>query len=426
MLIAGVFTQAKAAVSCSMAHITQRDEVKALVQEDAYLQWLKWEQTANVFKFHQPTARIELPISRVALQKVEIQADPSLAKSIKKIFVQKQDGKKRVLWVKHPHNTVESVPFFDKKIVDHVEAYYTASRSMVLGGELRGFTLKAPTDHPHGPDKNDQPSKADTSGDVISALLHSEHISSQDKKLGQDDVLIILPEILTIADKKTQIGYVVRDVRHLDDGHYYLPAFSIPYVGREIAKINGQPFEKFWAEHYAKLLGEAKARLLLRYGLQMESPNPQNMLIQLDRNLKPTGRIAIRDLSDAFFVEDIAQALGFKKAVKKDIDVDYLPQAKLHPFVSNSFWRMDAADNKSISEKTLDKWKIIHNRQFTSYILRELKIDNLELLRDNTEDLLNDLYEFLTTPLSLERLKNYSVDAKNKENEDKKYQDKAG
>lgn len=419
IFITGLFTQALAD-KCAMGHIIQRAAVKELVQEDAYLQWLQWEQTANLEKFRQPKEAAELPLSVVPLEKVEIQADPSVSKLAQQIFLQVY-GKDHVLWAKHPFNSYSVVPFFSKTEVGNVQAYYTASRSMALTGNLRGFTIKMPTDHPHGPHRGSQPSKADTSADVASALLHTEHIISQDKKLKPDEVLIILPEVLTVAEKETNIGYVVRDVRKTDDGHYYLPALSIPYVGREIAKINGQPFEKFWEEHYAKLLGEAKARLLLRYGLQMETPNPQNMLIQLDRNLKPTGRIAFRDMSDAFFVDDIAQALGFKKAVEKDMEADYDPHEYIQPFVSNSLWRLDEAGPLSVSSNAMTRWSIVHNRQFTMHILKELKLKNIPLLQNNTNDKLEDLYKFLLSPEGLEKLKKYSEDPERQKEVERPY-----
>ena len=57
-------------------------------------------------------------------------------------------------------------------------------------------------------------------------------------------------------------------------------------------------FDSFWGRHYAEAVGRAKATLLVRYGLQYETPNPQNVLMQLDAELRPTGAIVLRDLGD--------------------------------------------------------------------------------------------------------------------------------
>jgi hypothetical protein len=93
---------------------------------------------------------------------------------------------------------------------------------------------------------------------------------------------------------------MVRDLRLFQDGHYYyLPALSLPFVGRQIARAHGAAFEPFWARWFAGPVGRAKARLLARYGLRYETPKPQNVLVQLRPDLHPTGRILLRDVGDA-------------------------------------------------------------------------------------------------------------------------------
>lgn len=398
------FNQTQAALKCSQIFQTQSAAVRALVQQDAYFQWVKWEQTANLKQYEKSATIVHLPFSKVSHESVSIQSDSKIPEAIRDYFIKSRS----TLWVKHPHNKAK-VPFMNTQDVGTIPALYSASRSMVLTGPLRGFTLKAPTDRPHGKDGGYQPEKANTADDVLSALIHSRHIENQDRLLGKDDKIIILPEVLTIADKKTNIGFVLRDTRALDDGNYYLPAFSIPYVGREISRLNGQNFELFWLEHYARLLGEAKARLLLRYGLQMETPNPQNMLIQLDRNLKPTGKIVFRDISDAFFVDGVAQALGFEKAVQKDILADYKPKKTLKPYISNSLWRLNEAGKNSVSEEGMKSWARAHNFAFSKYILNELKMNDLDIkYADAQKDQLKSLYQFLLSSEGQKALKDYA------------------
>jgi hypothetical protein len=377
-------TSVKAIDSCrslfDQPFLAQPLSVRNLVKPDAYAQWMLWEQTANLPQFLKLTKPVELNYATPSEEKIEAHADPSLPQSIVEKF---KNGNGKILWLKHPFNQETTTPYFHDKVSGSLSAYFSASRSMILDGDLRGFTIKGPSDYPHGPDGPYQKLKSNTKEDVLLALRRSELIKKIDATIGEDPVVIILPEVMTVADKQTEIGYVVRDVRRLDDGNYYLPAFSIPFVGREIAAINGVPFEEFWQEHYAKVLGESKARLLLRYGLQMVTPNAQNMLIQLDRNLKPTGKIVYRDLSDTRYIDRIAQALGFENEVHDDMnikcDIDY----NLWPNISFSLGGMTKIGTSSVSDNALLKWTYFHNRAYIEYILRALRLERPQLLEMN-------------------------------------------
>ena len=88
-------------------------------------------------------------------------------------------------------------------------------------------------------------------------------------------------------------GFLLRDLRLFQDGHYYLPALSLPFVGGADRARARRDAEAFWGHHFAEPVGRVKARLLARYGLWFETPNPQNLLVQLDRNLFPTGKARV-------------------------------------------------------------------------------------------------------------------------------------
>ena len=75
-------------------------------------------------------------------------------------------------------------------------------------------------------------------------------------------------------------------------------ALSLPFVGGPIARRHGVDPEGCWGQHFAEPVGRGKARLLARYGLWVETPNPQNLLVQLDRQLFPTGKLVFRDVGD--------------------------------------------------------------------------------------------------------------------------------
>lgn len=362
---------AEARYACSLVFQSQTQQVQKLVNEDAYMQWLLWEQTANVKMFHKPTQAFQLPLTKVPKNEITLEVDKDAPQDFLR-FV--GDNGTEVVWFKHPFNKNPVVPYLSKAPTGSVEAYFTASRSIALGGAFRGLTIKLGTDHPHGPKGEKQPTKANTADDVKSALLHTAHLKRIDSILGKDSEFVMLPEVMTVSDKNSRTGYVIRDVREMDSGHYYLPALSIPYVGREIAQLNGQSFEVFWQKNYAELLGRAKARMLLRYGLQMETPNSQNMLIEMDRNLQPTGRIFFRDISDSFFVKAVAEGLGFDKEMKADIAATYDAKDFMKPYWSNSSWRFDEAGALAVKQNTLKQWGVHHNRAYHEHLEKELGI----------------------------------------------------
>jgi len=378
--------------------------VRAVVMPDGYKQWLLWEQTANFEIFRKQSAPIQVPLVAMPASKVIIQTTPDAPAEL---IAQFTAGPGLVYWAKHPYNTHKDVPFKDLPADVLLPAYLTASRSLALDGKLRGFTIKMATDYPHGPNGQYQPGKIKTNEDIDSALIHTNHMKKVDKVMGEDPVVLTMGEVMTMAEKATGIGMVVRDVRLLADGHYYLPALSIPYVGREIARINGEKFDAFFSKYYAELLGEAKARLLLRYGLQMETPNSQNMLIQFDRNMRPTGKIVFRDISDSFLVEPVAKGLGYTSQIERDLAVDYKPAREIKPYWSNSSWRFDEAGDKAVDKFTLGKWGAAHNLAYIEYIEKELGVQFDIPARDVGGDTFKMIYNYLGTDIGQQKLLEY-------------------
>jgi hypothetical protein len=140
---------------------------------------------------------------------------------------------------------------------------------------------------------------------------------------------------------KTGDGFQVRSLKGLKFDSEYFPPTSIPFVrltgkgeklrvsedSAHIVSLNprststaavalGQPlcmsmltelrslgaeellaWKNFWKVHYAEALGRAKARLLLRYGLQGFGGNAQNFLLEMKDGI-PTGGVVIRDMGD--------------------------------------------------------------------------------------------------------------------------------
>src|SRR5262249_16287238 len=137
-----------------------------------------------------------------------------------------------------------------------------------------------------------------------------EPVDRIDALLGPDPSIHLVREVVALLVRGSETACLVRDLRRFQDGHHYLPALSLPWVGRQIARRHGEGSGEFWGRHYAAPVGRAKARLLARYGLWYETPNPQNVLIQLDRGLVPTGVLVFRDIGDTYCATDAFEARG--------------------------------------------------------------------------------------------------------------------
>jgi hypothetical protein len=171
--------------------------------------------------------------------------------------------------------------------------------------------------------------KDELEANSIDACLRSDLIWFIDNRVGHDPAadkhLIVLKELLSVTEDIPSPdghlhlgdGFQVRDLSVLDKSKVYFPPLSIPYVDRKFtdlkARYEALPVDLAWGElwlyGYAKALGVAKALFLLRYALQMGSPNAQNFLIEFNADMTPTGRIVFRDVGDAQLHREVAWAL---------------------------------------------------------------------------------------------------------------------
>lgn len=332
-------------------------------------QLVRWEQTSNLPEMRKPAPNVRIQQVEVPQAQVEVLSDAA-SPALQSFFV--REGK--VFWPRHPLNTEASVPYFaDAPSPFQIFGMYSASRSLFFRQNGLLYSLKMPTDRPH-PAAAPQPGKARLQNKTEIGLLRSKHIREVDAKLGHDPHLQVLLEVLTLKDPETGNGVSVRDLTPLQDGNYYLPAFSIPYVGAEIMKRAGrdQDMAAYWKEHYAQPLGRAKAQLLLRYGLLMPTPNAQNFLLQLDRHLLPTGKIMVRDISDTVYFEPVALALGFRQATKEEHRYGQWPANLLHIHAQASFWKMNEA---GIDAQVIRGWEVAHEQAFAHEFMKEIGAD---------------------------------------------------
>jgi hypothetical protein len=318
---------------------------------DPIEQWLRWEEQANLPGFRTSMLPVELAVAAISAERLELRVADAAPREIERRFFRRG----LVLYPKHPLNTDPSVAYFDSPTAETWQARFTSSRTLVVTGAPGSAlcSVKLPTDHPH----HDflQPEKTKLREEAGDALRWTALFERVDAAIGPDPGLMLLREVISAMVPGSESGFLVRDLSPLQDGRYYLPALSLPWWGRQIAGLHGAGFEDFWAGCYAEAVGRAKAKLLTRYGLQYDTPNPQNLLIQLGRELRPTGVIALRDLGDLNPVAPLARP-------------DPAPWTRLHaelkPETQNSFWAFDSADDQKVPAETLARWFDRHDRAY--------------------------------------------------------------
>jgi len=326
-------------------------------------QWLLWEQQANFAGFRAPTRPVVLEVVRIERRRARLRVAAGLSPGLRARIV----GRDHVLLPKHPLNRDPGVAFSGAPAALAWRARFTSSRTLVVLPDDGGtpFAVKLATDHPHT--NVCQPEKTKSAAEVEEALAFAAHVRAVDARLGRDPKLVLLRESLGVQIPGSETGMLVRDLAPLADGHHYLPAFAIPFVGAALAALAGERFAAFWADGYAEPVGRAKAKLLGRYGLQYQTPNPQNILVQLDARLRPTGAIVFRDLGDTDFATDAARSRGsdWTRLV-----------AKLAPETANSFWAFEQAPGVPLDARVLATWYARHDRAY---------LDELRRMRDLPE-----------------------------------------
>jgi hypothetical protein len=125
---------------------------------------------------------------------------------------------------------------------------------------------------------------------------------------------IVMDEPAGFGIEKIDQAMLIRDLGNLPKGsNYYLPGFSAVFdsTGREIAGLNGSSSPAvYWNHNYNRPLARSLAEFAARTGLTFDSPHSQNFLIELDQDMRPTGKIVIRDFGDSYALKEWFVAKG--------------------------------------------------------------------------------------------------------------------
>jgi len=333
-------------------------EAELVLDPDPVAQWLDWEEQANLVGFRTDTRPVEVELSRIDRARLEIHVLPGAPAAIVERFVRDAG----VLCARHPLNRDPQVAWTTTPVDARWSARFTSSRTLAMYGAESGeslFSLKLATDHPH-PNFH-QPEKTKLREEALGAVEWMEQLLRVDAQIGPLVGVRLITDVLVVMAAGGETGFMVRDLRLFQDGNYSLPALSLPFVGRQIARSSGEPFDAFWARHYAAPVGMAKARLFARYGMWFETPNPQNLLVRLEPSLRPLPDIVVRDVGDAECATDTFTCV--ERAWSK-------LESDLRPETQNSFWAFGEAGAHAIGPQTLEHWYEAHDDAYYGELAR--------------------------------------------------------
>ncbi len=273
----------------------------------------------------------------IPLRLLEKDFEESLDLNIKNSLFFTKDGETYVRWMINPEDSkwhLEVKEFLQKHKIDSepkkfFDGYMTASRSMILVNPINGasFSLKVSTNQTGG----QWTDKKQTWIDAKQVRNMNRYLKETFPKV-ENSTFIIMDEPLALGIKDLDHGMIMRSLNDLpEDTHYYLPAFSALHetTGVAIAKLNGSTNPvSFWNKHLNEPIARAMADFFAATGAWYDSPHAQNFLVELDKDMKPTGRIVLRDLGDTFLLEDFVKNTKFAWLAER-WNPKYLQQGKI-------------------------------------------------------------------------------------------------
>jgi hypothetical protein len=204
-------------------------------------------------------------------------------------------------------------------------------------------------------------------GEAIDGRLMSDFIYTQMQKRPFENIIFMdEPAILKLPEIDQAV--VIRDLGEIKEKgskKFYLPGFSALHekAGAEIALKNGSknPYA-FWSEHYVRVAGRALGEFAARTGLQFDSPHSQNFLIELDENMKPTGRLVLRDMSDLYVDLKVVGAL---QGEDSEILKNFTQKENMLSYTAAAFGPLHGNKKPAwVSERRYSKWKDVFYEEY--------------------------------------------------------------
>lgn len=375
----------------------------------AVKQLVDWETKANGAGIRSNDV-FELKHYEVPLSILEHDFAANLDPKVKESLLFEKNGEQYVRWVINPEDTkwyLEVEKFLRANGIDttqhsYLKGYLTASRSMIAVNPHNGsaFSIKVSTNQTGGNWKD----KKQTWDDAKQIRKISDWVVDVTEKM-QADNMVIQDEPFAAGIKELDQGLIVRSLNDVPTGnHFYMPGFSALHEeeGIRLARLNGvdDPI-KFWKDNYVKPLAKAMAEFSAMTGVYYDSPHSQNFMIEFDENLKPTGKVVLRDFGDAYLSKDF-----ISQTARKDIldiwEADNVVKGRFPTAVgllhgnrapswlspedyksySDEFYKVYEkrfSDLTGISESTLQSTRMSHNTY--SYSSKSYPVNNDEWKR---------------------------------------------
>ncbi len=386
---------AEAAPSCRKLFKAQTRFETALSGEatDSFELLIEFENLWNSPEFQRPIETVEIPIVELKKNSLTIEyfGSEEDKQQIEKLLVGAQGRK---LWFQHPYNTSSNVPHYNQGRSDSLKGYLSSSRSLFFRLNGKFYSIRMPTNQPRGPMEDTNLAKVNIAPELEIASDNMDHITEVEKLFGTMPELIIAKELAivkTVSSNNTKglptekSGFLIRNLVFLENkNRYYMPAFALSEVGKMISQKAGKPFSDFWIKKYAEALGVVKAQLLIHYGLQMDFPHGQNILLELNEKMMPTGRFVLRD------IDDMSQYSKIVEIINEVLETQGKPQIKINPRNSKSsvdlLWNRHSSrvisksdDPEVYSKHIYDDWERAHEKAFSKEVSRLLGLKSNDI-----------------------------------------------
>ncbi len=241
----------------------------------------------------------------------------------------------RILWLRNSMQpATHAIPYSFGSSDGSFPGLESSSRSIFFSINGHWFSAKLPKEIAG------ELGKEDLRKSVQISILRAQAIKKVDSLIGPDPELITLLDVLSVEDKLTGNGFIVRDLGPLQGGNLTIPGFAAEKYFKDYSRKNKAIAISQLRKSFAKRMGRSFAKMLLRYGLIMMSPHDQNYLVRLDPKTGiPLEQIAWRDLSDSQHFLAIMDTIGLAEFKTQTLERNYSHQQMVNsPFMWNTWF----------------------------------------------------------------------------------------
>jgi hypothetical protein len=216
---------------------------------DPVAQWLDWEEQANLIGFRATTVPVEVELSSIPRDALEIHVLPGALGGPPRAFrARRSTG---------PLRAPSAEPGSERRLADDSRSPSAGRRASPPRGPSRCtgpraasglFSLKLATDHPH-PDFL-QPEKTKLRAEAMDAVRWAQRARADRRAAAPRSTGARLDprESSSCSSSGGEAGFLVRDLRFIPGRHdTRCPPLSLPFVGPQLARARGETLaDSFW------------------------------------------------------------------------------------------------------------------------------------------------------------------------------------